>query len=182
MKSGIRILAIVVALAAAACAQTPSIADLARQQRAKPKPKNQKVWTNADFPDTSPATKAETEKPVVGSAPPGEAAPAQEEKKDAAAEKQKALAELQKHLTDQQAEIAKLEKEISALETQRQNRATAYYADVGTRLRDNTKWMEAQQKNDKELADKKQALADAQNKLSDLQEQARKAGIPHPYD
>ncbi len=173
MKSGIRILAILVALAAAACAQTPSIADLARQQRAKPKPKNVKVWTNADFPDTSPAKKAETEKP-------GEAAKTPEEKKDAAAEKEKALAELQKHITDQQAEIAKLEKEISTLETQQQDRATAYYADVGTRLRDNTKWMEAQQKNDKELADKKKALADAQNKLSDMQEQARKAGIRTP--
>jgi len=189
MKSGIRILAVLVAFAAAVCAQTPSVADVARQERAKPKPKNVKVWTNDDFPSTQPVTTTETEKPAAEAAEPGEAGKAAtaaksagEPEKDAAKEKQKAIAEWQKHLADQKTQIAKLEQEISTLETQQQERASTYYTDAGTRLRNDEKWTKDQMKNDTELAQKKQALVDAKSKLSDMQDQARKAGVPHPYD
>ena len=57
-------------------------------------------------------------------------------------------------------------------------RAAAYYGDAGTMLRDQAKYAEDTRKSQAEIDGKKQALDAAQQKLSDLQEQARKAGLP----
>ncbi len=56
--------------------------------------------------------------------------------------------------------------------------AAAYYGDAGTMLRDQAKFAEDTRKEQDEINTKKQALDAAQQKLEDLQEQARKAGLP----
>ena len=53
----------------------------------------------------------------------------------------------------------------------------AYYADAGTMLRDQGKFMDDSRKQQAEIDAKKQTLTDAKQKLDDLQEQARKTGI-----
>jgi hypothetical protein len=56
--------------------------------------------------------------------------------------------------------------------------AAAFYADAGTMLRDQGKFAEDTRKEQAEIDGKKQSLDAAQQKLADLQEQARKAGLP----
>jgi hypothetical protein len=56
-------------------------------------------------------------------------------------------------------------------------RAAAYYGDAGTMLRDSAKYTEESKKQQDEIDAKKQALDAAQQKLADLEEQARKAGM-----
>jgi len=53
-----------------------------------------------------------------------------------------------------------------------------YYADAGAMLRDSGKFAEDSRKLQAEIDTKTQALADAKQKLTDLQEEARKAGVP----
>jgi hypothetical protein len=69
-------------------------------------------------------------------------------------------------------------RELDVLQREYKMRAAAMYSDVGNRLRNSADW-------DKEDADYKQkidakqkALDDAKQKLEDLQEEARKAGVP----
>ena len=55
--------------------------------------------------------------------------------------------------------------------------AAAFYADAGVMLRDQERYAQDSRKAQSEIDSKKQTLADARQKLEDLQEQARKAGI-----
>lgn len=57
-------------------------------------------------------------------------------------------------------------------------RAAAYYADAGNSLRDPKQWAEEDRKYQDDLKTKQDTLADAKQKLSDLQDQGRKAGMP----
>ena len=78
----------------------------------------------------------------------------------------------------QKKEIAQLQRELDVAEREAKLRAAAYYADAGVMLRDQAKFAEDSRKAQSEIETKKQALADAKGKLDDLQEQARKAGLP----
>ena len=63
------------------------------------------------------------------------------------------------------------------MERESRLRAAAYYADAGVMLRDQAKFAEDSRKSQDEINGKKQALEAAQQKLGDMQEQARKAGL-----
>ncbi len=77
----------------------------------------------------------------------------------------------------QQDQIDLLNRELTVAQKEYQLRAAAMYADAGNRLRDAGEWdkQDAQYKSD--IADKQKALDDAKQKLDDMQEQARKAGV-----
>jgi hypothetical protein len=95
----------------------------------------------------------------------------------------KAADSAQKHdkladqLKAQKDEIARLQRELDIVQREQRLRAAAYYADAGTQLRDQAKFAEDSRKEQSEIDGKKQALDAAQQKLADLQEQARKAGL-----
>jgi hypothetical protein len=77
----------------------------------------------------------------------------------------------------QQDQINLLNRELTVAQKESQLRAAAMYADAGNRLRDSAEWdkQDAQYKAD--IAEKQKALDDAKQKLDDMQEQARKAGV-----
>ena len=52
------------------------------------------------------------------------------------------------------------------------------YADVGNRLRNSAEWDKQDAQYKQQIADKQKALDDAKQKLEDLREAARKAGVP----
>jgi hypothetical protein len=52
------------------------------------------------------------------------------------------------------------------------------YGDVGNRLRNETNWDKQDAQYKQQIADKQKALDDAKQKLEDMQEEARKAGVP----
>jgi len=102
-------------------------------------------------------------------------ASAKEPKKDTTAAQNE---KLKGQIETQKKEIAQLQRELDVAEREARLRAAAYYADAGVMLRDQAKFAEDSRKAQSEIDGKKQALADAKGKLDDLQEQARKAGLP----
>jgi hypothetical protein len=98
--------------------------------------------------------------------------------KDAAEAQKQKNGELTKQIAEQTKEIATLQRELDIAQREAKLRAAAYYGDAGTMLRDQAKYAEDTRKQQAEIDTKKQGLDTAQQKLTDLQEQARKAGLP----
>jgi hypothetical protein len=99
-------------------------------------------------------------------------------KKDSALERKQKGEELKKQISDQKQQIALLQRELEVSQREGRLRAAAYYADAGTMLRDQAKFAEDSRKQQAEIDAKKQALESGQQRLTDLQEEARKAGLP----
>jgi len=85
---------------------------------------------------------------------------------------------LKKQVETQQKEVATLQRELDIAQREARVHAAEYYADAGNKLRDEGKFAEDARKSQTEIDAKTQALADAKQKLDELQEQARKAGLP----
>lgn len=148
----------------------------AREQQKKAAPT--KVWTNDDIagrpapPPAAPAAEAK-----AGDAKDAAAKPSDAAKEPSADDKAKAEAAMQKKIDAQKAEIATLATQADIAEREFKLQVANYYADAGNSLRDPAAWAKQRDAKQKEINDKKQALADAKAKLDDLLEQARKAGI-----
>ena len=52
------------------------------------------------------------------------------------------------------------------------------YADAGNRMRNSTQWDKEDADYKQKIADKQKAVEDAKQKLDDMKEEARKAGVP----
>ncbi len=69
-------------------------------------------------------------------------------------------------------------RELDVAQKEYQLRAAAMYAVVGNRLRNSTQWDKEEADYKQKIADKQKAVDDGKQKLDDLEEQARKAGVP----
>jgi hypothetical protein len=65
------------------------------------------------------------------------------------------------------------------MQRESQIRAAAFYADAGNRLRNSAEWDNQDRKYKEQIADKRKSIDEAKTQLSDLQEQARKSGMPN---
>ncbi len=164
-----------------------SLGETARKLRQnKPAETSPKVITNDDLREAPPAPEAKSESADTAKAAEAAKNPADEKDKTAAAEKPKKTdpeadqakldEEWSKKIDDQKQKIADIAHELDLLQRENKLRAAAYYADAGTRLRDQQNYAEQDRKYQKDIADKQKALDDAKAALSDLQEEARKAG------
>lgn len=163
-----------------------SLGDTARKLRQnKPAETSPKVITNDDLREAPPAPEAKSESADATKAAEAEKNPADEKDKTAAekakktdpeADQAKLDEEWSKKIDSQKQQIADMAHELDLLQRENKLRAAAYYADAGTRLRNQQSYAEEDRKYQKDIADKQKALDDAKTKLSDLQEQARKAG------
>ena len=95
-----------------------------------------------------------------------------------AGDREQIYGEWRKKIADQKDTITLLQRELDVLQREYRLRAAAMYADVGNRLRNQSDW----DKQDRDYKDKIEAkqkeLDRAKQQLSDLQDQARKAGVP----
>ena len=188
MKKLFSFFALIIAfLAVNAAAQ--SVADAARANRAhkKPNPSAQVIDNDvipsiiSQSPETTVSTSNASAAASESAAP---AAAGKEDAKDADKDKKtdaqgKADPEAwKKKIADQKKEIAQLQRELDVVEREARLRAAAYYADAGVQLRDQARFAEDNRKEQAEIDTKKQALADAKQKLEQTQEDARKAGVP----
>ena len=173
-------LVVVVCLFATAALAQQSLGDVARANRAKKHSSSSAVKLDDDtMPRSStPSSVAEPAKTDDKSADAkddeGKAAP----KKDTPDAGKQKNEELKKQIDAQKKEIATLQRELDIAQRESRLRAASYYGDAGTMLRDQGKYAEDTRKEQDEINTKKQALDAAQQKLSDLQEQARKSGLP----
>lgn len=176
-----------------------SLGEYARQVRKEPdaKPKK-KVFDNDNLPKedklsvvgNAPAPGAEAAAPAEskpaetanaasGSQPKAEAgAPPADTSKMDQAQKEAAWKQWADKLKAQQDTIDLLTRELDVVQREYQIRAAAMYADVGNRLRNSADWDKQDAQYKQQIADKQKALDDAKQKLEDLREEARKAGVP----
>jgi hypothetical protein len=84
----------------------------------------------------------------------------------------------QEKITIQQDEVNQIARELDLDQREYRLRAAAFYADAGNRLRDQANWDKEDADYKQKIADQQKALDEAKQKLSDLQEEARKSGVP----
>jgi hypothetical protein len=186
--AGIGLTLLLVAAGLPASAQSPApsaspsagdatpLGTYARQVRKDPgvasKPK---VFDNDNLPKDDKLS-------IVGTAPvekAGETKPGDDKNKPTEqAAKEAAWKQWGDRLTQQQSQIDLNTRELDVLQREYQIRAAAMYADVGNRLRNSTDWDKQDAQYKQQIADKQKALDDAKQKLDDMQEEARKAGVP----
>jgi hypothetical protein len=169
-----------------------SLGDYARTVRKDPAPKSKpKVFDNDNLPkddklsvvgaaatstDVSPASGDNAAAPGDNKGAAG--APAATSPDEDQAKKQAAWKMWQEKLTAQKDQIDLATRELDVLQREYQLRAAQMYADVGNRLRNSGQWDKQETDYKQKIADKQKALDDAKQKLDDMQEEARKAGVP----
>lgn len=80
-------------------------------------------------------------------------------------------------LDAQKQQISLLTRELDVLQREYQLRAAAMYADAGNRMRNSVDWDKQDAQYKQQIADKQKTLDEAKQKLDDMQEEARKAGV-----
>lgn len=175
--------AVVLASAMGAAAQSESLGDYARAVRKEKRLPAKKVYTNDNLPTTASIS-------VVGPAPEsteGKPAAEPQDEKEKQAQKESKTAENQApqdeqrwrdQLAGQKKKIADLEHELDLLQREYKLRIADYYADAGSQLRDQKKWAEEDDKYRADIAEKQKQATEAKAQLQDMEEQARKAGMP----
>jgi hypothetical protein len=94
------------------------------------------------------------------------------------ATKQAAAKQWSDKLDAQRKDIDLLARELDVLQREYQIRAAAMYADAGNRMRNEADWDKQDAQYKQQIADKQKAIEEAKQKLEDMQEEARKAGVP----
>jgi hypothetical protein len=162
-----------------------SLGEAARRARqSKPAEPPAKVITNDDLSSlpasavtTATDSSASTEKKDVAAQDKDKDKNKEAEKKELSPEDQ---AKLDKDWGDkiaaQKDAISLLERELDVLQRENKLRASNYYADAGTRLRDSQKYAEDDRKYRDQIDAKQKELDDAKSKLEQMKDDARKAG------
>jgi hypothetical protein len=184
-------------------ASTSSLGDYARQVRKDPGTKTKpKVFDNDNLPredklsvvgstaassgnsstdaqpagtDNAPAAAGEAKAGTEAKVPPSSATA---KAPDEQAAKEAAWKQWGDKITSQKDQIDLAARELDVLQREYQIRAAAMYADAGNRLRNSGDWDKQDAQYKQQIADKQKAVDDAKQKLEDMQEEARKAGVP----
>ncbi len=130
--------------------------------------------TTADASAADAASKAAAPAPGKDAA----AAPPAASPEDERAKKQAEYKTWQDKIAAQKSSIDLASRELDVLQKEYQLRAAAMYADVGNRLRNSGQWDKEEADFKQKIAEKQKAVDDAKQKLDDMQEEARKAGVP----
>lgn len=162
-------------------AEAQSLGEQARELRQnRPTQTSDKVLTNDDLGTllVSQESKSSDETKESGVTPDPKTMDKAAEKKSGEAKETKPEEELPAKLNDQKQQIAQTERELDILQRENKLRASSYYGDAGARLRDPKKFAEDDRKYQSEIAAKQKELEESKNKLDDMKEEARKAGLP----
>lgn len=93
-------------------------------------------------------------------------------------ERQKTYDQWQQQLADQKGRVDLLSRELDVMQREYKLRAAEMYGDAGSRLRNETTWDKEDADYKQKIADKQKALDQAKAETDELQEDARKAGVP----
>ena len=195
-------------LAGVAAAQSDSLADAARlhKQQQAGKPTTAKVFTNDDLPTTETintvgpkateepvlhmATDGGREIPVESSPVPANAGAASSAAKDDAAkakpadeskDRQKTWEDWRSKIQKQAAMVEQLEKDNEEIERQFKLTTGNYYNSAQQRIYDGAAMQKEDASYREQMEQKKKAIEEAKQKVDDLQEEARRAGVPSGY-
>lgn len=181
---------LVVAATALASAQEP-LGDVARQERAKPKPQAAKVITNddlssakaeglADEPGATPRKKSDSDSDAAQAeeSATADGKPAKDKKEPLTAdEKIKQLETWKTKVAAQEAKVHSLDEQVQQIDRDYRLRMSAYYADLGMRLRDEAHWADEEKKYHEQIEAKQKERDAERDKLEDIKDEARRAGV-----
>jgi hypothetical protein len=94
------------------------------------------------------------------------------------ADKQKEFDDWKDKIAAQKGQVDLLTRELDVLQREYRIRAATFYADAGNRLRNAGDWDKEDTQYKQQIADKQKALDESKQKLDDMQEEARKSGVP----
>jgi|SRR5271165_3716639 len=159
-----------------------SLGDYARKIRKDPgAPKARpKVFDNDNLPtDDKLSVIGDKSAANTGAAAPGDDKNAAGPKADDdQAKKQAGWKGWQDKLTAQKDQVDLATRELDVLTREYQLRAAAISADAGNRLRNSAQWDKEDADYKQKIADKQKSIETAKQKLTDMQEEARKDGVP----
>jgi hypothetical protein len=161
-----------------------SLGDVARQQRKTKKPQTARVYDNDNLPTEAKINVANTavSGTTSGSNPQGATAASSKAPATSSPEdRQKQEAEWRARVADQKKAIVGIEREIDLLNREQKLRAAQFHGDAGARLQWEKKWADDVKKYEADLASKQQALSEAKQKLEEIRESMRKAGLPSSW-
>jgi hypothetical protein len=187
-------------LAQSSQAQSRSLGDYARAvKKTKPEPKKSasKVYDNDNLPrssslsvvgtPTETASETDKAKNPDSSANPNEKS--QDKKKteesgqikpgQSPEERQKAIDSWAHKIDDQKSKVDLLSRELDVLTREHQIKTSEFYANTALRVQNPNAFEEEDAKYKKEIAEKQKSVDEAKSKLNDLQEEARKSGVPN---
>lgn len=84
----------------------------------------------------------------------------------------------QQKINTQQSQVDLLQRELDVDQREYRVRAAAFYADAGDRLRNQAAWDKEDADYKQKIVEKQKALDDAKQQVTDIQEEARKSGVP----
>jgi hypothetical protein len=184
------------ACAAAAFAQgtSQSLGDYARslkKSKSAPAPAPQKVYDNDTMPTSASISvvgnsSSSTDAATTNEAKNADAPAATGDKKDepqikagqSIDERKQAVDAWKQKLDDQNEKIGAISHELELLQREYRVKAAEFYADTARRTQNPTGFAKDDADYKQQIADKQKALDAAKAKVSDLQEEARKAGAP----
>lgn len=168
--------------------QPQSLGDYARTVRKDKKPARAKQFDNDNLPVADKlsvvggAATAGDQQSTAGAAPsagttadgkPGEIKPG-----ESSEDRQKTYDAWKDRIDAQKAKIDLAARELDVQQREYQLRAAAMYADAGNRLRNAGTWDKEDADYKKKIEEKKKAADEAKAELENMQEDARKAGVP----
>jgi hypothetical protein len=125
--------------------------------------------TDGTAPGQAPASTDSDQKPAAD-----EKSPAEDEQ----AQKKQMYEGWKKRIEDQKGQLDLLARELDVQNREYRLRAAAFYADAGNRLRNSGAWDKEDSQFKEQIAAKQKQLDDGKKQLEDMQEDARKAGVP----
>jgi hypothetical protein len=192
--AGILVSGLLASVAAAQDASTnvqePSLGSYARavKKDKKPQPAAAKKFDNDNLPKDdkiSVVGNGATASVVASNAPPSEspaaASPADQmavQPGQSQEQRQVVYDQWQQKINAQQSQVDLLTRELDVEQREYRVRAAAFYADAGDRLRNEAAWDKEDANYKQKIADKQKALDEAKQKVTDMQEDARKSGVP----
>jgi hypothetical protein len=155
-----------------------SLGDKARELRKKkPAEPTTRVITNEDIATAATSRPPDNTASDKSAAESADKSATDKEKPKATAENQADVdKEWQEKIAAQKDEIALLERELNVLQRENRLRASSYYGDAGSRLRNERQYAEEDRKYRDQVTTKQKTIDDAKSKLEQMKEAARKAG------
>jgi hypothetical protein len=178
---------------ASAAPQDQSLGDYARAVRKDKKPSNPKQYDNDNLPvndklsvvgntsdSDAPSSGDKTAKDDDQTDANGKgAAQKQAAPKDETPEQTQArYNEWKEKISTEKGALDQAAKELDLLQREYRLRAAAFYGDAGVRLRDSADWDKENTQYQQQIADKQKDVDAAKQKIEEMQEDARKAGVP----
>lgn len=165
---------------------TVSLGDAARKARAnKRSVPESRVYTNDNLPkegsistNSGPVTAASDQKTDTEASASTDASSGEQSDADKKADRAKLEQEWRKKIGDQKAKVAQLQRDVDDTDRQMKMQGTITSMGNGNCLNDQQKCADQMKAYEDQLAAKKNDLATAQQKLDDLREELRRAGLP----